>query len=198
MKKLITLAVFLFPFLGFTQNKTCTNYTLSIDLNTQDKVYHKVNTPYNSTAPSAASTIHPSNQISLVKKSSDVNPYVPGIYTECFEAIDKDGLKVECCRTVIVENNMTSAVSDIQPFEISVFPNPAVNEQITIQLGNPISSENIELTLCDMLGRQVFHLSQPFQNNISLSTEGYQLHSGVYTLTVKQGNVSSNTIIFFR
>lgn len=197
MKKLITLSAFLFPFLVFAQNKTCTNGTLSIDLRTPASVDHKVNTAYAPVMPVASSTVYSSNFISLVKTSSDVDPNFTGIYTECFEATDKDGLKVECCRNVIVKKDMpgSGSVANVQPFQILIFPNPAIDKQFTVQLSNSVSSDNIELTLCDMLGRQVLNISQPFQSEITVSTVDYFLNSGLYTLTIKQGNTTVNKVI---
>lgn len=195
MKKLITLSAFLFPFLVFAQTKTCTNGTLSIDLLTPASVDHKVNTAYTPTMPVASSTVYSSNFISLVKKSSDVDPNFTGIYTECYEATDKDGLKVECCRNVVVKNTMSGSVANVQTFQILVFPNPAIDKQFTVKLFNSVSAGNIELTLCDLTGREVLNISQPFQSQITISASDYFINSGLYTLSVKQGGTKVNTLI---
>ncbi|MDP2174975.1 MAG: DUF5011 domain-containing protein, partial [Bacteroidota bacterium] len=76
----------------------------TINLNTFDVVYHEVRTPYNSVPATASDNYYPNSQVSLVRKSNNVNSNVLGTYTEEFEAIDGSGNVTNKTRTVIVRD----------------------------------------------------------------------------------------------
>ncbi len=73
-----------------------------ISLNTFDIVEHEVRTPYNSIAATVTDNYYGSGQVSIIRKSSNVNYNVLGTYTEVFEAVDGSGNISTKTRTVKV------------------------------------------------------------------------------------------------
>jgi len=88
------------------QTFTCTTGTLTINLNTMEKVYHKKGIKYAPVPATATSTLYPSNEITLTY-SSDVDGDFTGMYFDTYTAKDKDGLTVVCKRIVYVLLNVT-------------------------------------------------------------------------------------------
>ncbi|MCB9245267.1 MAG: DUF5011 domain-containing protein [Flavobacteriales bacterium] len=61
-----------------------------IDLKTLDTVYHKVNTQYKAVEPSVSDNLYDNTQVSLTR-SSNVNPFVLGLYEDTYTATDASG-----------------------------------------------------------------------------------------------------------
>jgi hypothetical protein len=81
-----------------------------ISLNTFDIVEHEVRTPYNSIAATVTDNYYGSGQVSIIRKSSNVNYNVLGTYTEVFEAIDGSGNVSTKTRTVKVVDTKSPKV----------------------------------------------------------------------------------------
>jgi hypothetical protein len=80
----------------------------TIVLNTFDVVYHEVRTQYNSVAATVTDNFYPQNQLSIIRKSTNVNPNVLGTYSEVFEAYDASGNVTEKTRTVVVRDTKSA------------------------------------------------------------------------------------------
>lgn len=103
-----------------------------INLNTPDEVCVKYQTPYNSVQPTVTDNFYSSGQISLVKKSSDVNTNVIGTYTEVFEAVDGSGNITTKTRIVHVKYDCNTVGIQQQKLNtVSIYPNPG-NGHISI------------------------------------------------------------------
>jgi hypothetical protein len=193
--------VLLFASSTFAQNDTCTKASLGISLNTSKTIYHKRGTPYYAVKPKAFSTVHDSSKISLVKEASDLNVNIPGIYTDCYLATDIEALSVKCCRTIIVRDSSSSPakISSFSSNQINIFPNPVTGKQININITHPKSSETITIQVRDLLGKEILNEEYPGgQGIISLSTEQYDLKSGLYNLSIKQGEVFVSKVIVIK
>ncbi len=91
-------------------------------------------------------------------------------------------------RGVIQSAKITSVEQPSNNFEISVFPNPAVNLiNISISLNN---SESVTITITNLLGYEVYYFGKI---NLSAGT-----HSFSYTLTDKSGKALSPGVYFVR
>ena len=62
----------------------------AINLNTSDTILHSVNTPYVSVEASATDNLYDASQISLTK-TTNVNPFVLGLYKDTYTATDASG-----------------------------------------------------------------------------------------------------------
>lgn len=154
-------------------------------MNTKDIVYHKINTAYSATE--AISSIYSSSKVSLTK-TSDVNLYAVGIYKECYTATDPDNLKVECCRTVVVQNETTASSNLlVSNQKNNVFPNPIVNQEFTIKLGANFNTALVNIYLIDLTGKEIYTGQHSVASNqmIPMSIEK-KMAKGLYSLLVKQ------------
>ena len=61
-----------------------------ISLNTLDTVYHNVNDPYTPVSASVTDNLYDNTQVSLTR-TSDVNPFQLGLYTDTYTATDASG-----------------------------------------------------------------------------------------------------------
>jgi len=202
MKPLLTICLLLVCLNVFSQTvnpeKSCTNGSLTLSLNTTDTVRIKVTKPYQPVQPTATSTVFSTNQIS-VTKTSDVDSYVPGIYKDCYTATDASGLTVTCCRIVIVErsspttNKINSAISP----EIIIYPNPIKEGEFTILTNGLMASGASEVELIDIQGGTVFSTTYSISSNgiLTISLENKPLDKGIYTLTIKQDTSFVNKLI---
>lgn len=97
-----------------------------INLNTPDTICVKWRTPYNSVTPSVTDNYYGPGQVSLVKKSSDIDPNVIGIYQEVYEAVDGSGNTTTKTRFVVVKENCPNSVGlrDILSTDLSIYPQP--------------------------------------------------------------------------
>jgi hypothetical protein len=137
----------------------------------------------------------------LVKEASDLNVNIPGIYTDCYLATDIEALSVKCCRTIIVRDSSSSPakISSFSSNQINIFPNPVTGKQININITHPKSSETITIQVRDLLGKEILNEEYPGgQGIISLSTEQYDLKSGLYNLSIKQGEVFVSKVIVIK
>lgn len=99
----------------------------TITLNTMDTVYHDVTLAYSSVSASATDNYYSGTDVQVKRISSNVNPFVLGLYTEVFRATDKSNnvtLKTRYVRVVdrvapeIWANNVTVHVGvEFNPFE---------------------------------------------------------------------------------
>jgi hypothetical protein len=191
MKTLFSLLIMLaFAFNALAQKK-CTNQTLSILLNSLDTVKIDVNSVYVTVQPTVSSTVWTTDKISITKVGN-VNSRVPGIYSECFSATDQDGLKVECCRTIVVQDKSGSgaSVSSVNPSKIQIFPNPVTGKHFTL-LGNTILKGGLtEISICNISGQIILNetiiMSETFEFDFPSEIN---LKAGLYILNLKQNEV---------
>lgn len=194
MKKIFTIiALISFSACLYAQtsnlNDTCSNGTLSINLNTPKTIYHKVNTAYLAVAAQASSTKHNSSQISLTKKS-DVNPNIVGTYTDCYTATDPENLKVECCRTVVVQkDSSTASIAAQLEQSIIIYPNPVLGEHFKVKLGSNFISSQTTIHLIDINGREIqkLHYSVSANGFIDVSLQ-QGISKGLYLMIIKHEN----------
>lgn len=160
-----------------------------IDLNTPDVVCVKYRTPYNSVQPTASDNYYSSNQISLVKKSSDVDVNVIGTYTEVFEAIDGSGNKTTKTRIVQVKADcQTVGLDELNLVHISIFPNPG-NGFVSVQ--GFTSADVISYHVIDANG--VLVLNGILSDSIDIS----HLSSGVYCFQFFNGT-ERKTVLYLK
>lgn len=171
--------------------KKCTNQTLSILLNSLDTVKIDVNSVYVPVQPTVSSSVWTTDKISITKVGN-VNSRVPGIYSECFSATDQDGLKVECCRTIVVQDKSGSgaSVNSFNPSKVHIFPNPVTGNHLTL-IGNTIIKGGFsEIKLCNLTGQiilsETIQISETFEFDLPTET---CLKPGLYVLSLIQNGV---------
>ncbi|MBI1307521.1 MAG: DUF5011 domain-containing protein [Bacteroidetes bacterium] len=81
-----------------------------ISLNTLDSVYHPVNSKYTPVEASVTDNFYNETQISLVR-TSNVNPYILGKYTDTYTATDASGNQAIKKRWVIVYDSSAPEIS---------------------------------------------------------------------------------------
>lgn len=81
-----------------------------IDLHTLDTVYHTVNNPYNPVEPSVSDNLYDNTQVSLTR-TSNVNPFVLGLYEDTYTATDASGNVAIKKRWVRVYDNESPVIS---------------------------------------------------------------------------------------
>lgn len=80
-----------------------------IELNTEDILYHDVNSPYTSRDVSVSDNYYPLSKVSVVKTGA-VDPYTLGTYTETYTATDESGNVSTKVRTVIVVDRVAPQI----------------------------------------------------------------------------------------
>ena len=95
---------------GFIINYRVDDYIApTIELNTEDTVYHDVLTPYSSRTVSTSDNYYLNSQISVSRKGN-VDPYTLGIYTETFTATDGSGNSTTKTRYVKVVDQIAPQI----------------------------------------------------------------------------------------
>jgi hypothetical protein len=153
-----------------------------INLNTKETIYHPYRTPYTPVQPTVTDNYYPANQVSLTLVSSDVDPYVYGVYQDVYEAVDPSGNTARKTRTVIIGTGPTS-VNDFSAQGLRFSPNPSNNSfELDIPSGNT-------LTLSVMSADGKLVLQKTLDASASIDTSIWP--NGVYTLVMNDGKVSS-------
>jgi len=196
MKTLFSAILLLVFAISANAQKKCTNETLSITMNTSDTVFVNLSSVYVATEPIVSSTVWGDN-IPLTKKGT-VNSNKPGTYTECYTAVDNDGLKVECCRIVVVQNQGGSGatVNSLNQKDIRIFPNPLTGNNFTLIGNTLLKGGQSEIKILTLTGEMVLSESITISDNLKfeLPTQT-RLKSGCYILSVKQNEVFVQTKI---
>jgi hypothetical protein len=191
MKTLFSAILLLVFAISANAQKKCTNETLSITMNTSDTVHINVRSVYVATEPIVSSTVWGDDRIALTKKGT-VNSNKPGTYTECYTAIDNDGLKVECCRIVVVKDQGGSGatVNSLNQKDLRIFPNPLTGNNFTLIGNTLLKGGNSEIKILTLTGEMVLSESITISDNLEfeLPTQT-SLKSGCYILSVKQNEV---------
>lgn len=95
---------------GFVINYQVDDYIApEIKLNTEDILYHDVNTPYISRDVTVSDNYYPLSKVSVVKTGA-VDPYTLGTYTETYTATDESGNVATSVRTVIVVDRVAPQI----------------------------------------------------------------------------------------
>lgn len=197
LKYIVTALLLIIGNHSFSQTKKCSNYTLSLDLNSTDTVRIRVNTPYRSVMPVASSSVWATKQISVVKKSSTVNSNKPGTYQECFVAQDGDGLSVECCRTVIVyDASIGAGIGSINySNDMVVTPNPVKDGKFEVIINNSMFNGLATFKLIDVSGKDVFYITREMAGSCEFTLPA--IIPGVYYMKViHEGNVAVTKMVF--
>ncbi|MBI1306421.1 MAG: T9SS type A sorting domain-containing protein [Bacteroidetes bacterium] len=179
-------------------NHGCSNGSLRIELNTPDTVVHTIRTAYNSVMPEAFSGKWNKAGISLVLTSSNVNPNVPGTYKECYTATDGDGLSVSCCRTVIVKEEQSSSVSEINNNAVSVFPNPVDDGKFTVRFTESFASNHVTIRLTDVTGRIVYETNASSTEDLVVDVSALNLSKGIYALQIQSSDRTAVKSLVFK
>ena len=152
-----------------------------IHLNTPDTVCVKFRTPYNSIGASVTDNFYNSNQVSLIKKQSNVNTNIKGTYTEVFEAVDGSGNVTVKTRVVIVQENCnTLSIDGSFETKLNLYPNPA-NDYLEVSGMEFNAGASVSLVSID--GKTIEGLL--LINNI-LDVSSVQ--AGLYSLTIIDGD----------
>ncbi|MFT5723037.1 MAG: hypothetical protein ACI9JN_000142 [Bacteroidia bacterium] len=85
-----------------------------VTLNTADTVYHEVNYPYNPVIVTVTDNNSDSSKISITK-SSNVNPYHLGIYTDRYTVTDSAGNEALKIRWVIIGDTTPPTITSERP-----------------------------------------------------------------------------------
>ncbi len=157
-----------------------------IHLNTPDTICVKWRTPYYPVQPTVTDNYYSGGQVSLVRKSSDVNPNIIGIYTEVYEAVDGSGNITTRIRIVRVaaDCDATVGVSDIPGLQFSIYPQPA-NDILNVQVAGDFNGS--DLSVWSLEGVLLY------QANVSQSVESIDVAKwpcGIYLLRVGNGEFS--------
>lgn len=95
---------------GYVINYQVDDYIApEINLNTEDVIFHDVNTAYTSRNVTVADNYYPLSKVSVVKTGS-VDPYTLGTYTETYTATDESGNVATKVRTVIVVDRVSPEI----------------------------------------------------------------------------------------
>lgn len=173
------------PVMGQSGGSThiCGSEDFSIDLNTKDTVYIDGQKPYQPETAEAHSSKWSAKEISLTLVSN-VNPYVPGTYQDCYEATDPSGNRIKCCRTVIVRDVSKVGVKNIARGQLRIWPNPA-GKTIHIALKSLVLKSEAMLYVRSVDGKEVAAISvSPGVDLVDIQTTDYNITSGVYFIEV--------------
>lgn len=149
----------------------------SISLNTADTVCHQWGNAYQPVQPTVSDNYYPNAQVSLVLKSSNVNPNIKGLYTEVYEATDASGNTTVKTRYVKVDDCLSSSVRNISDSWFNIYPNPAT-DKVTVTTGNIREQYKVSLYSCD--GRLLMQTHFSGSGDIDISG----LNNGLYTLVI--------------
>lgn len=176
---------------GYTINYLVNDYIApTIQLNTTDTVYIKVNTPYTSVTPSISDNYWPSNGISILK-SGTVNSNQIGVYKEVFTATDNSGNKSSKTRTVIVgDYGATQFANRISTLRI--FPNPA-NNYFDIELKNN-TEKTANIKVLNLQGKEYLNLvGASTDKRIRISTQNFT--AGIYLIQINNQVDLKNKVV---
>jgi len=158
-----------------------------INLNTANTVCTELGKPYNRVLPTVTDNYYSSNQISLVLKSSDVNVYVAGSYTDVYEATDGSGNKTTKTRVVIVQAKCNTDIADVNSSnKIKLYPNPANTK---LQIESQLALTNSKIYIYSLTGTLI--LSVDFVDELDVSA----LYNGLYVICIKNDTETYNSIL---
>lgn len=177
--------------LNQTPTDTCSDESgLKLFLNSPKTVRHPINKPYTAAQPGVRSNKFASDKIALVKKSGTVNPYIPGIYKECYEATDPEGMHIECCRTVIVEDTsgIVARVSANRSMLVKVYPNPVQHGFLQVHSPFVAAGETVIITIMDHTGRTCLASTYVYEPDLRVFLPENNWRPGFYTLRLISGD----------
>ncbi|MBO6517251.1 MAG: T9SS type A sorting domain-containing protein [Bacteroidia bacterium] len=162
-------------------------------MNTEDTVFHVVNSEYFPTRATVTDNCSDSTNVSLTV-NSNVNPYVVGCYQEYHTAVDSSGNRSLKIRTICVRSSLdlsAKVVSEDALFQ--VYPNPT-SGTFQAQIGLE-DREGLEVVVKNMLGETVerFDLVDE-QNLIDIGSQP----SGMYIVTLRTNGVGYVRKVFLK
>jgi len=153
-----------------------------ISLNTLDTVYHNVNSAYTPVEASVTDNLYDNTQVSLTR-SSNVNPFQLGIYTDVYTATDASG-------NVTVRNRWVRVIDD---------ENPSISSKVgpIVKLGlfsNVLLSNYLKLT--DNYDAPVELLAnlEVLYNGVNFYEEGF--YAAEFITTDNSGNSSGVFVLY--
>jgi PKD repeat protein len=147
-----------------------------ISLNTLDTVYHNVNDPYTPVSASVTDNLYDNTQVSLTR-TSNVNPFTLGLYTDTYTATDASG-------NVTVKNRWVRVLDSEKPV-ISSKVGPIVKLGL---FSNVKLSDYLKLTdNYDAPAELIKNLEVTF-NDVNFYEEGF--YAAEFITTDNSGNVS--------
>lgn len=163
---------------GFTINYTVEDAIPPVILlNTNDTVYHQINTPYISVAVAVTDNYFPVKDIVLVKYGT-VDANKKGLYPETFVAVDPAGNADTAIRYVRVQDTNSISVRTSLQQPLKIWPNPA-DRTIHIFHAEPIS----KIYLFDIHGRVLFrHSGETGMEVFTMDISGFP--QGVFVVKV--------------
>ena len=147
-----------------------------ISLNTLDTVYHNVNDPYTPVKASVADNLYDNTQVSLTR-TSNVNPFQLGLYTDTYTATDASGNVTVRNRWVrVLDNESPEISSKVGPIvKLGLFSNVQLSEylKLTDNYDSPkLLGDNLQVTF----------------NDVNFYQEGF--YAAEFITTDNSGNVS--------
>lgn len=82
-----------------------------------------------------------------------------------------------------------TGIDDVETTTLHIYPNPAT-DKVNIEL--PASAENVQITVCDISGRQMMHNNVP-GTNATTELDVHDLPNGLYVVTLIAGNEIQRT-----
>ena len=125
-----------------------------ISLNTLDTVYHNVNDPYTPVKASVTDNLYDNTQVSLTR-TSNVNPFQLGLYTDTYTATDASGNVTVRNRWVrVLDNESPEISSKVGPVvKLGLFSNVLLSDylKLTDNYDSPkLLGDNLKVTFNDV------------------------------------------------
>ncbi|MCB0733529.1 MAG: DUF5011 domain-containing protein [Flavobacteriales bacterium] len=148
-----------------------------INLNTLDTVYHSVNAKYTPVEPSVSDNLYDNTQVSLTR-STNVNPYILGLYTDTYTATDASGNVTVRKRWVRVYDGEKPVISGkFGPIaRLGLFSSVALTDYLKM-------SDNYDGPT------DLFSNVKVVYNDVNFYEEG--IYAAVFETSDKSGNVSA-------
>ncbi len=147
-----------------------------ISLNTLDTVYHNVNDPYTPVSASVTDNLYDNTQVSLTR-SSDVNPFKLGLYTDTYTATDASGnvtVRNRWVRVLDAENPVIS--SKVGPIvKLGLFSNVKLSDYLKL-------TDNYDAPVELLANLEVVY------NDVNFYEEGF--YAAEFITTDNSGNIS--------
>ena len=147
-----------------------------ININTLDTVYHTVNSPYTPVQASVSDNLYDNTQVSLTR-TSNVNPFVLGLYTDTYTATDASG-------NVAVRNRWVRVLDDEAP-KVGSKVGPIVKLGL---FSNVKLSDYLKLTDNYDAPADLMNNLEVLFNNVNFYEEG--LYAAEFQTMDESGNVS--------
>ena len=147
-----------------------------ININTLDTVYHTVNSPYTPVQASVSDNLYDNTQVSLTR-TSNVNPFVLGLYTDTYTATDASG-------NVAVRNRWVRVLDDEAP-KVGSKVGPIVKLGL---FSNVKLSDYLKLTDNYDAPADLMNNLEVLFNDVNVYEEG--VYAAVFSTMDNSGNVS--------